>query len=44
MPYIYLYRKYRSQTFDDVIGQDHVVRTIRNAIKTGRIAQGYLFC
>jgi len=44
MPYISLYRKYRSQTFDDVIGQDHVVRTIRNAIKTGRIAQGYLFC
>lgn len=44
MSYISLYRKYRSQTFDDVIGQDHVVRTIRNAIKAGRIAQGYLFC
>lgn len=44
MSYISLYRKYRSQTFDDVIGQDHVVCTIRNAIKTGRIAQGYLFC
>lgn len=44
MPYISLYRKYRSQTFDDVVGQDHVVRTIRNAIKAGRIAQGYLFC
>ncbi len=44
MPYVSLYRKYRSQTFDDVIGQDHVVRTIRNAIRAGRIAQGYLFC
>ena len=44
MPYISLYRKYRSQTFDDVIGQDHVVRTIKNAIKAGRIGQGYLFC
>lgn len=44
MSYVSLYRKYRSQSFDDVIGQDHVVRTIRNAIKAGRIAQGYLFC
>ena len=44
MAYISLYRKYRSQTFDDVIGQDHVVRTITNAIKAGRIGQGYLFC
>ncbi|MHB9035629.1 MAG: DNA polymerase III subunit gamma/tau [Armatimonadota bacterium] len=44
MAYISLYRKYRSQTFDDVIGQDHVVRTIKNAIRAGRIGQGYLFC
>lgn len=44
MAYVSLYRKYRSQTFDDVIGQDHVVRTIKNAIKAGRIGQGYLFC
>lgn len=44
MSYVSLYRKYRSQTFDDVVGQDHVVRTIKNAIKAGRIAQGYLFC
>ncbi len=44
MPYVSLYRKYRSQTFDDVVGQDHVVRTITNAIKAGRIGQGYLFC
>lgn len=44
MAYVSLYRKYRSQSFSDVIGQDHVVRTIRNAIKAGRIGQGYLFC
>lgn len=44
MPYVSLYRKYRSQTFDDVMGQDHVTRTIRNAIKAGRIGQAYLFC
>jgi DNA polymerase-3 subunit gamma/tau len=44
MAYVSLYRKYRSQTFDDVVGQDHVVRTIKNAIKAGRIGQGYLFC
>lgn len=44
MAYETLYRKYRSQTFDDVIGQDHVVRTIRNAIKADRIGHGYLFC
>jgi len=44
MAHISLYRKYRSQTFGDVVGQDHVVRTICNAIKAGRIGQGYLFC
>src|SRR5512145_2288350 len=44
MAHISLYRKYRSQTFDDVIGQDHVVRTIMNAVKAGRVGQGYLFC
>lgn len=44
MAYVSLYRKYRSQTFDDVMGQDHVTRTIRNAIKAGRIGQAYLFC
>lgn len=44
MSYVSLYRKYRSQTFDDVVGQDHVVKTIRNAIRAGHIAHGYLFC
>ena len=36
-------RKYRPQTFDDVLGQDHVVRTLRNAITQDRLAHAYLF-
>ncbi len=43
MSYIALYRKYRSQTFDDVIGQEHVTRTLRNALERGSIGQAYLF-
>ena len=38
-----LYRKYRPQTFSEVIGQRHVVQTLRNAVKSGRIGQAYLF-
>ena len=44
MPYIALYRKYRSQTFEDVLGQEHVTRTIQNAIAAGRMGHAYLFC
>ena len=36
-------RKYRPRTFQDVLGQDHVVRTLRNAIEQGRLAHAYLF-
>jgi DNA polymerase III subunit gamma/tau len=36
-------RKWRPQTFEDVVGQDHVVRTLRNAIARNRIAHAYLF-
>jgi len=36
-------RKYRPKTFDDVLGQDHVVRTLRNAIAQKRLAHAYLF-
>lgn len=43
MPYVSLYRKYRSQSFGDLIGQDHVVRTLQNGITSGRIAHSYLF-
>ena len=38
-----LYRKWRPQTFDQVVGQDHVVQTLRNALRSGRVAHAYLF-
>jgi len=41
-PYVVLARKYRPQAFPDLIGQDAMVRTLRNAFATGRIAQGYM--
>jgi len=43
MAYQSLYRKYRPQTFADVMGQGHVTRTPQNALASGRIAHGYLF-
>jgi DNA polymerase-3 subunit gamma/tau len=39
-----LARRYRSQTFDEVIGQEHVAQTLKRAIESGRIAHAYLFC
>ena len=38
-----LYRKWRSQTFDELVGQEHVVQTLRNAIIEERVAHAYLF-
>ena len=38
-----LYRKYRSRRFEDVIGQDPIVRTLENQIKLGRVGHAYLF-
>jgi DNA polymerase-3 subunit gamma/tau len=38
-----LYRKYRPQGFDEVVGQDAIVRTLQNAIATGQVRQAYLF-
>ncbi len=38
-----LYRKYRSQTFSDLVGQEHVVRTLRHALAQGSTAQAFLF-
>lgn len=43
MSYQVLARKYRPQKFSDVIGQEHVTRTLMNAIEQGRIAHGYIF-
>ncbi|OPX21977.1 MAG: hypothetical protein B1H04_05735 [Planctomycetales bacterium 4484_123] len=42
-PYLVLARKYRSATFEEVVGQEHVAATLVNAIKTGRVAHGFLF-
>lgn len=41
-PYVVLARKYRPQSFDDLIGQAAMVTTLRNAFASGRIAQGYM--
>jgi DNA polymerase III subunit gamma/tau len=43
MAYLVLARKYRPQFFADVAGQDHVTRTLMNALTQGRIAHGYIF-
>lgn len=43
MNYVALYRKYRPQIFDDVIGQDHIVNTLRNQILKDKISHAYLF-
>ena len=42
--YISLYRKWRSQSLDEIVGQDFAVRTLRNMFKSGKIAHAYLFC
>ncbi len=44
MSYQTLYRSWRPQRFQDIVGQEHVVRTLRNAVKAGRVAHAYLFC
>lgn len=38
-----LYRKWRSRSFEDLVGQDHVVRTLRNAVRQERVGHAYLF-
>jgi DNA polymerase-3 subunit gamma/tau len=43
MAYTVLARRYRSRSFDDVVGQDVIARTLRTAIDTGRVAHAYLF-
>jgi DNA polymerase-3 subunit gamma/tau len=41
--YTVLARKYRSQTFDEVVGQDPIAQTLKNAIKTGKVAHAFMF-
>src|SRR5215212_4129830 len=38
-----LYRRHRPRTFDEVVGQEHIVRTLRNAIELGKVHHAYLF-
>lgn len=44
MAYKALYRTYRPQTFEEVAGQKHIVKTLKNALATNKIAHAYLFC
>jgi len=39
-----LYRKYRPQTFEEVVGQEHVTRTLQNSLRANHLAHAYLFC
>lgn len=43
MAYVALYRKWRPQDFDSVVGQEHIVRTLTNAIERNKVAHAYLF-
>ena len=44
MAYTALYRKWRPKDFNDVVGQDHIVKTLTNQIGAGRVSHAYLFC
>ena len=44
MSYVALYRKFRPPVFEDVKGQDHIVTTLKNQIKSDRVGHAYLFC
>jgi len=44
MSYLVLARKHRPQTFDDVVGQEHITQLLKSAIESDRVAHSYLFC
>ena len=44
MSYVALYRKFRPDTFEDVKGQEAIVTTLKNQIKSNRVGHAYLFC
>ena len=44
MAYVALYRAYRPQKFCDVVGQQHIIKTLQNAIQLNKVAHAYLFC
>jgi DNA polymerase-3 subunit gamma/tau len=44
MAYVALYRQYRPLKFSDVVGQENIIKTLKNAIKINKVAHAYLFC
>ena len=44
MGYVALYRKFRPPVFEDVKGQDHIITTLKNQIRSDRVGHAYLFC
>ena len=44
MAHLALYRQFRPKTFDEVIGEDHIVKTLKHQIQNGTISHAYLFC
>ncbi|MBQ7165185.1 MAG: DNA polymerase III subunit gamma/tau, partial [Clostridia bacterium] len=44
MAYLALYRRFRPQGFEGLIGQEHIVKILRNQINSGKIGHAYLFC
>ncbi len=44
MAYQALYREWRPRTFGEIIGQEHITRTLKNAVESGRVGHAYLFC
>ena len=43
MAYKALYRKYRPETFENVVGQKHIIKTLLNAIENNKVAHAYIF-
>jgi len=43
MSFVVTARKYRPQLFDKVVGQEHITNTLKNGIKSGRVAHAFLF-
>src|SRR5665811_1226449 len=44
MGYVSIYRKWTPQNFSEIVGQEDIVKTLKNALKTGRLSHAYLFC
>ncbi|BAF58232.1 DNA polymerase III, gamma/tau subunits [Pelotomaculum thermopropionicum SI] len=44
MTYLALYREWRPRTFGEIIGQEHITRTLKNAVEAGRVGHAYIFC